>query len=632
LISPCLDRNFMKNILTIAKWEITRLRSRFTGKSKWVILPVILLAVFLSFSIYHQDFVICKGFFTIGIAPDGPTVSDKRFNSIIVDEKEGIQLLRAKKIDLFINNQTVIKRADQRSEYAAGAIRNYLENQELSRIAAEYDVDQAFPLRIEIKHIDTPDYAKKNGNPILGDPAFASEMGEVRPEISAAPDSMASPAGLPRLTTPVPESPGEENLQKTEFDSSVAVRQQLNKLDSPDPLPEFKAEFVSNNDIIIPSLLNPPMPLAQVVLAFLYIIPIFFVSVFFTSSFTEEKVNRKMVILLSAPVSTSQIILGKMLPYFLYSLLVIIAVTLFLHGAILTALAIFFPVMLFIFSIYLMVALTYRTFKDQTFFSVLALSLITVYLVVPAMFTGVSDLSYISPLTLAVEMYRGESFAINQYLMATVPLYLIFSLVLYLGTRVLNEEYLMGFKPLHVKVAEAIYLALNKKHLNISIFLLSLVLIPIVFAVQLVALVLITNLPAVSIIWFLMPVSIIIEEVAKSFGIFTLIKNRAVGNKRQLFQFAALSATAFWMGEKLLLFLITSITSETSSLTALTGTGMFDGWLLLAPLVLHLASTYVVCRITLLRRKYSYLLALLAGLAIHSAYNFIILFASGGIV
>ena len=150
------------------------------------------------------------------------------------------------------------------------------------------------------------------------------------------------------------------------------------------------------------------------------------------------------------PLRPFQIIIGKMLPYIGYSLLVVILITLALHGNLLLALAIFFPVMLFIFSIYLMVALTYRTFKDQTFFSVLAtFSVITVYLVVPAMFAGVSNLSYISPLTLAVQMYRGESpFGLHEVPgLATLPMVpdLLFSHVS-IGNSVFNEEYLMGFQ------------------------------------------------------------------------------------------------------------------------------------------------------------------------------------------
>ena len=413
--------------------------------------------------------------------------------------------------------------------------------------------------------------------------------------------------------------------------TDTAVRQQLSNLESSGKIPEFKAQFASDNEVIVPSLMNPPLPLAQVIIAFLYIVPVFFVSVFFTSSFTEEKVNRRLVILLSAPVSRLQVMLGKMLPYYAYSILVIMGVTIFLHGNLLTAMAIFVPVMLFIFSIYLMVALTYRTFKDQTFFSVLALSVITVYMVVPAMFTGVSNLSYVSPLSLAVMMYRGETFGIGEYLLATLPLYCTFFLVMYVGTRVFNEEYLMGFKPLHIKVSDALFMAIDKKHQDISIFLLGLLLIPLVLAIQLVSVVLAANVPTATMLWIVLVVAVVIEEIAKSAGIFALIKNKVVYRTRDILKLSFFSALGFWIGEKALLFLTLNIVGESKEMTAVLGTGLGSGWQLVIPLVLHAACTFIVGFITARRGVRSYPLAIISGAVVHAFYNLSILLATGAL-
>jgi ABC-type Na+ efflux pump permease subunit len=253
-------------------------------------------------------------------------------------------------------------------------------------------------------------------------------------------------------------------------------------------------DFAAEEDLLVPSLMTPPMPFAQVLIAFFYVLPISFVSVFFTSSFMEEKTDRRISVLLSAPITPLQIILGKMLPYVTFSLLGIIAITLILRGPLLLALAIFAPVVLFVFAIYLIVPLLYRTFKDTTFISMLAVTFTTSYLVFPAMFSGVSDLAYISPLTLAVNMYRQEPIALQNYLFATVPMAALFGLSLYVGTRILNEEYLMGFRPLYRKLADAIYLALDRRRPYLSIPLLSLVLTPAIFMIQLVVLAVATNM------------------------------------------------------------------------------------------------------------------------------------------
>jgi hypothetical protein len=289
---------------------------------------------------------------------------------------------------------------------------------------------------------------------------------------------------------------------------------------------------------------------------------------------------------------------------------------LILKGNVLLGLAIFTPVMLFIFSIYLMVALTYRTFKDQTFFSVLALSVVTVYLVGPAMFTGVSDLSYISPLTLAVEMYRGESFGVSEYFLATTPLCLVFLQTMFIGTRVFNEEYLMGFRPLHTKMAEAIYLTMDRKHLNVSMLFLSMCLVPVVFMVELASVAFVSNLAMPLTLGFLVVISVVIEEIAKSAGVVILLQNKALSKWKDVLRLSFLAALGFMLAEKLLLFLALSVVSESMFVQAL-----FSSELLLIPLALHVVSTSVVCLMTARFGPRFYPVAIIAGSVIHAIYN-----------
>ncbi|MFC1941825.1 ABC transporter permease, partial [Chloroflexota bacterium] len=535
----------------------------------------------------------------VGVSASGPSIVDQRFIVVEVSREEGLKRLEQGTIDLYVDGEEIVSNYWERSEYAAGALQQYLEKLELLRVADEYEIDKAFPLRIEIQYIDTEDeragIEAETSSPVIPGP----------PEPVELPSDVSSPVPLPDSALPPAASA-----------TDAAVRQQLEDFSTSHQLPEFKAEFLSESDIIIPSLMSPPIPLAQVIITFLYVVPVFFISLFFTSSFTEEKVSRKLIVLLSAPVTRFQVIMGKMLPYLVYSIFVIIAITLVLGGNVLLGLAIFTPVMLFIFAIYLMVALTYRTFKDQTFFSVLALSVVTVYLVGPAMFTGVNDLSYISPLTLAVEMYRGESFGAAEYFLATTPLLLVFSQAMFIGTRVFNEEYLMGFRPLHTKVAEAIYLTLDRSHLNISTLFLSMCLVPIVFMVELAAIVFVSNLMLPLMVVFLLIVSVVIEEIAKSAGVVILLQNKAIKGWKDVLKLACLSALGFLIAEKLLLFLALSVVGESVILSALFGSG-----LLLLPLVLHVVSTAVVCLLTARFGNRFYPIAIIAGSIIHAGYN-----------
>jgi ABC-type Na+ efflux pump permease subunit len=472
-----------------------------------------------------------------------------------------------------------------RSQYAAGALKKYLENAETTRLIEQYDINQSFPLRVEVSYLN------------------------------ALPSGAPAPA--PSAVAPViPSAPAV-------LDTSAAVREQISELQNGSNK-KFKAQFVSDNEVIVPSLMSPPIPLSQVVLAFLYVVPMLFMGIFFNSSFMEEKTNRKLNILMSTPVTPFDIIAGKMLPYVVFSLAVVVAMTLVLGGDLLLALAIFTPVILFIFAIYLMVSLVYRTFKDQTFFSMAAITFVTGYLVLPALFTGINNVSYISPLTLAVQMYRGESFGLAEYVLSTGPMYLVFGFALFVGMRIFNEEYMMGFGPLYRKAADAIYLAINRNHPYVSIALLSLLLIPVVFMVQMIiailSLMVPVNLPPLVFLAALLALCVIVEEVAKSAGIATLLENKKITSAKTLLALAAASAIGFFIGEKLLLYISLSVVSNIMLIEAL---GSAD--LLVIPLVAHFIFTSTVCMLTQKLGVKYYAVAVVAGSFMHFLYNFVIL-------
>ncbi|MCJ7434959.1 MAG: ABC transporter permease [Anaerolineales bacterium] len=369
-------------------------------------------------------------------------------------------------------------------------------------------------------------------------------------------------------------------------------------------------------EIIIPSLTPPPAPFTQVIVALFYIMPITFISIFFTSSFMDEKINRRLTILLSAPITPFQIMLGKMLPYTVFALVTTVLIAILTHGNILLALAIFAPTTLFIFAIYLMVPMFYRTFKDTTFIAMLVTTLTTSYLVFPAMFTGTSDLAYISPLTLAVKMYRDEPFGWREYLFPSLPMAAIFGFAMFAGTRMLNEEFLMGYKPITRKIADAIYLTMAHSQPYLSVPLWSLLMIPGVYMIQVAFLAFATNLPFGMMLGAILIASALVEEIVKSIGIVVLAEHGVVTSTRNVIALAFLSALGFLIGEKLLLLVSISIVSQSSISSALFGAGIF----LLIPLFAHFIFTAIV---TVLRTKVKlpYTLALAAGTLVHFFYN-----------
>jgi len=557
-------------------------------------MTVAALAIFFFISI--GGFVLSKDFYAIGVAPDGPSIHDQRFMVIPSDHNIGEAMLGSRMIDLYITGDSVLYRNDSRSLYAAGALKQYLEKKELSRIANEYDMDYSFPLRVEVNYLHSESDTEGETASIT-----LSDLLNARPDLPEANESDSA--------TMTYSADGN-------YSTEEVLARQLQDLDGGDNLHQFKAEFAGDKEIIVPSLMNPPIPLAQVLLAFFYIVPIFFIIIFFTSSFIEEKLNKRLSILLSAPVRPAEIILGKMLPYFIYSVIVIIGITLFLKGNVGLALAIFIPVVLFILAIYLGVALCYRTFKDQSFFSMLAVTMVTGFLVFPAMFTGINKLSYISPLSLAVLMYKGETFSISEYFFSTAPMYLIFGLAMLISVRVFNEEYLLNFKPLRRKISEAIFFALHKRHIKLSIFILSLLLIPVVFMVELSGIILASNFPMPLAIWLLLLIGVVVEELAKSCGIAVLIQNSLIKSWKNALILGVIAAAAFFLGEKLLMLLSMTVISE----SMLTNT-LLSGNMFLWPLLLHVFCTATVSLVTYRMGAKYYPVALVIASCIHLAYN-----------
>jgi len=579
----------MRIILAIAKRELRRVRGRFSGRSRPMVFMLLGVAALISAAAFRDGPNLGQGLYHIGVSPDGPAITDRRFVVRVIDPNAALAELDAGTIDAYVTASQVIGGDRTKADYATGALRRYLEQQELSRLSTDYSLDQAFPLRIEVNYLTTT-----TTNQAVIEPGALAELLPTR-------ESSTAGAPLP-LSTPI---------------SDAAVRKQLDSAAN-GTLPEIRYDPAADKEIIIPSLLTPPLPFAQVLVAFIYLLPVSFVSVFFVSSFMEEKINRRLTILLSSPVTPLQIILGKLLPYAVFSVLAGTSVTLVAGGNVLLALVILIPVILFIFAIYLMVPMLYRTFKDTTFISMLATALTTTYLIFPAVFSGVNDLAYISPLTLLVKMYRNEPFGLREYLFSVVPMAALFGLSLYAATRVLNEEYLTGYKPLYRKVADAIFLLLNRHRPYLSIFLLSLLLIPLVYMVQLALLAMATNLPLSYALAGVLVIAAIVEEIAKSIGIITLLDRQLVRSVRGVIALAFLSALGFLIGEKLLLLISLSVVSESLASAALFSTGA-----LILPLIAHFVFTVIVCGLRA-RFHWRYIVTVLIGAAVHVAYNWII--------
>jgi hypothetical protein len=169
-------------------------------------------------------------------------------------------------------------------------------------------------------------------------------------------------------------------------------------------------------------------------------------------------------------------------------------------------------------------------------------------------------------------------------------------------------------------VADAVYLAIDRRHLYLSIMLLSLFLIPIVYMMQLVILAVQFNMPIRYTVGGLLFVAVVVEEIAKSVGILVLLENRVIRTMRSILMLSFVSAASFLIGEKLLLFISLRAVSESAVFA-----GVLNSGVILVPLLAHFLFTTLVCSLTRLFGARYYLLAVLAGSVIHALYNFTVI-------
>lgn len=120
----------------------------------------------------------------------------------------------------------------------------------------------------------------------------------------------------------------------------------------------------ATDGLLVPSELSPPLPYDALILVFVFIFPLYFTSQFFMMSVMNERVGRAGEALLSTPIRSSAIVIGKALPYFGLMLIIAGAITVFI-GAPLTILLPLIPVILFFLANALIIGMASRSFKDS---------------------------------------------------------------------------------------------------------------------------------------------------------------------------------------------------------------------------------------------------------------------------
>lgn len=597
----------MSGWLTIAKWEFFRSKLKFDSRSAILLTLTLALVIAASFAAAQTQMSMNQKIYTAASAEPAlrPILeSDQRFSYLPVTVFEATEFYLYGADFVIIGNNVYL--GDSYKSAAAGsALENTVKEYREIVLTSYDDINNSHPVWVTVHDIERPQ------NYQLLSARNAARSLETGVESST---NDRSHQGYPA---------GEITQEYLNAGSSFTIPEDINDLD------DYKGRaFFQKQTLSTPSFFSPPIPFTAILYAFLFIFPIYFISQFYSTSIMDERTNKKGELILAAPLSSREIVIGKTLPYVLVTLLIQAVITLYIMGipadirtaqSSLLILAAILPVVLLFFALSFFGAILSRSFKELTFTSVFLSVIISGYLFFPAMFTNIHAISSISPITLIVRLIEGETLQIGTYLFSTLPFYFVAFSAFLFGTYIYREEDLFTQKAVSEKITDCLEIFLLNPYG--SVFLLSIIFIPFVYMTQLMLIVMLFNLPAPHSVIVMIALSAMAEELVKSAGIYTIFKRKLqLVTMRNALRLAVLSGTGFFAGEKAVAVLTLAPIASSAF-----GAVMTMGTLLLIPLLLHI-STAAVSSIVMYRfGTRRYLLSVILATVVHSAYNLFIL-------
>ena len=439
----------LTDIATIARWEV---KKSFTMLGRdvlpFAIILFVLLVVVTAFAaqtgMHLQD-----GMYVVGV--DDPQVadllaSDTRFTVYSMDAP--LLLKNQNAFDLIVVNGTVYSSATDKGKAAQKTLERDYSKYVNSIYNTENDLFAAYPLWIDTQSVKSElnFLATQSGQYISANP----------PRTAPVPEGEIKTIPTPSPTLAISQEELRAGLVQSNAQNSQFSRY-TETLAPSSPMGDFKT----------PSQLSPPLPFDSIILIFVFIFPLYFTSQFFMMSIMNERIERKGEILLSTPLRTSSIIIGKLLPYFFGMLAICTVLTFYIRASPLILLPLI-PVIFFFLANALLIGMLSRSFKELSFISIFFSTVATCYLFFPSIFANVHVISLISPLTLIVLTIQGSAWTVTDYLYSTSLFWLTSAVLFYIAARNFKEERLFSEKKLFTRMREFLSEILSEKHPYIS--------------------------------------------------------------------------------------------------------------------------------------------------------------------
>ena len=590
----------MRGVFTVAKWEI--LRSKGVINREYIFFFVIFAVLLLLFatSTPESQIEMNAKIYTVAIVEDEylPLISsDNRFEVIVTDRDEGLKALEAGDVDILILGSDAYLYDRDKSYAALSALEDTSKSYRINFLNKEvesgkFEFYDAFPVWISVEYLER-------------------EEGFTLPAIKE--NEWIEPENTHHETL----------LPTTTYTTGPATTARLEDPESSERSEKLKERLFEGSSSTTPSELTPPLPFRAILISFIFIFPLYFLTQLYSSSIMEERINRRGEFLLVSPIKTWEIVVGKLLPYLLFSILIMIAILIYLDRTPMETfeiIMILLPVSLFFLAIFFIAGILTRSFKELTFISVFFAAITSGYLFFPAVFMNIHAISTISPMTLVIRILEGGGIDVQEYLFSTLPFYLTSIVIFAGGISIFREEDLFTEKPVHEKMLDIFDLFLRRDkifHIYLAVLLLSIFLIPFAYMAELMSISLLFSIPLPYSVIGVIIAAASAEEIIKSGGPATvLIRGIAKSNIKNALLLGIFSGLGFFLAEKLLL--LVAITSITGSIF---GASIFFTGKLILPLVLHTTTATIPALGIYRYGKMGFLPFLLLSIIAHSLYN-----------
>lgn len=591
--------SLISSIRTIATWEIKRSMTTMGRGILPIAVGLLLLLVLVTAFAAESGLHLQDGMYRIGVDDPGTAsivASDTRFATYL-DDAASLWENRFS-YDIVIINGEVYAADTDKGRAALNTLERDYESYVASVAAAEPDLFAAYPLWIDLQYVKSEiDFLATQSGQQVGAPVETR-----RPPSPSLPVEEVTPPSQGRLTT-------EEEL-----------REHLVEAGDGQPLKRYTSLISgesATDRLLTPSELSLPLPFDTIILVFVFIFPLYFTSQFFMMSVMNERVGRAGEALLSTPLRPVAIVVGKALPYFTIMILIAAAITLFARAPLAILLPLV-PVILFFLANALIIGMTSRSFKELSFVSIFFSTVATSYLFFPTVFANTHVISIVSPLTLVVIAIQGDGFTAMEYIYSTALFFATSIILFYVGIANFREEHLFSERRLISRVVDFISTGISRNHPHFSLFLLAAFMIPFVFMAEMLTLVLFFNIPMPLSLLLLTITAAVIEEFAKSIGLYAIVRDRpgflTPGN---LLVGATVTGLGFLVGEKLLLFATLAQITE-SIFGSILFLSLQALWM---PLLLHIAGVLITGGFLLLGGRRAYAPGIVAAGMVHSLYN-----------